>query len=284
MEFKQFLNKIKKRFYELWQVKIFKYALVIHLFYFILALFLTLIFFRNRNDFRVYYTVGKVFINDIDGLYDRANYSTWPFRYFPLSAILFVPFYLLGFDLGFVVFNIVNLLLNILICILLYKIILLIRGEDHEKDDRRIILFISLFLMSLPNLFNYILGQINLYVTLLILSSLLIFLKYEQIKWQFIASLILGISIIVKTITIFMIPFLIVINYDFKKENLNINYLNTLIRILGVLLPLSLNFFMFFIFPTLLKGFISINFTGEDTVYINHSFSATKIIENFLFF
>ncbi len=283
MYFRQFLIKIKKRFQELWQYKIFKYALIVHLFYLALALILTLTFFRNRNDFRVYYTVGKVFINDINGLYDRTNYSTWPFRYFPLSAVLFIPFYLLGFDLGFVFFNLVNLILNILICIILYKIIILIRGEDHEKDDKRVILYISLFLMSIPNLFNYILGQINLYVTLLILLSLLIYFKYDQIKWQFIASLILGISIIVKPITIFMIPFLIAINYDFKKENLNINFLNTLIRILGVLLPLSLNLFMFLIYPSLLKGFIAINFTGEDTVYINHSFSVTKIIENLLF-
>lgn len=283
MHLKQFLIKVKKRFYELWQFKIFKYAIAIHIFYFILALILTLTFFRNRNDFRVYYTVGEVFIKDINNLYDRANYSTWPFRYFPLSAVLFVPFYLLGFDLGFIVFNLVNILLNILICIILYKIIILIRGEDHEKNDKRVILYISLFLLSLPNVFNYILGQINLYVTLLILISLLIFLKYDQIKWQFIASLILGISIIVKPITIIMIPFLIAINYDFKKEILNVKLFNTLMRILGVLLPLSLNLIIFLIHPSLLKGFIAINFTGEDTVYINHSFSATKIIENLLF-
>ncbi|MFX0042095.1 MAG: glycosyltransferase 87 family protein [Candidatus Hodarchaeota archaeon] len=282
MILKDYLSRIIRKSRELWQYKIFRYAFIVHGFYFILSILLTLICFRDKNDFLVYYNVGKVFINDINNLYNPANYN-WPFRYLPLSAILFVPFYLLGFDVGFILFNFINLILNILICIILYKLIFLIRDESHEKDDKRVILYISLYLMSLPNLFNYVLGQINLYVTLLMLLSLLIYFKYEQIKWQFIASLILGISIIVKPITVFMIPFLIAFNYDFKKERLNISLLNTVIRVFGVLLPLSLNFFIFLINPSLLKGFIAINFTGEDTVYINHSFSATKIIENLLF-
>ncbi|MFX1315702.1 MAG: glycosyltransferase 87 family protein [Promethearchaeota archaeon] len=283
MILKNCLFRMKRRLRELWQYKVFRYAFIVHGFYFIFATILTLFFFRDQNDFLVYYKVGKVFIHDVNDLYNQANYN-WPFRYFPLSAILFVPFYLLGFELGFITFNIINLFLNILICIILYKIIILIRGVDHEKDDKRVILYICLFLISIPNLFNYILGQINLYITLLILLSLLIYFKYDQTKWQFIASVFLGISIIVKPITIFMIPFLIMLKYDFKKERLKFNLFNSFIRLIGVILPLSLNFIMFLIFPSLLKDFIAINFTGEDTIYINHSFSATKIIENLLFF
>ncbi|MFX1409854.1 MAG: glycosyltransferase family 87 protein [Promethearchaeota archaeon] len=282
MNLKECLFRMKGRLRELWQHKVFRYALLVHGFYFIFGTILTLSFFRDQNDFLVYYNVGKVFIHDLNDLYNPANYN-WPFRYFPLSAILFVPFYILGFELGFITFNTINLILNVLICIILYKIVILIRGDDHEKDDKRVILYISLFLMSIPNFFNYILGQINLYVTLLILLSLLIYFKYDQTKWQFIASLILGISIIVKPITIFMIPFLIMINYDFKKESLKFNFSNSLIRLVGVIFPLSLNFIIFLIFPSLLEDFIAINFTGVDTIYINHSFSATKIIENLLF-
>ncbi|GAG70298.1 unnamed protein product [marine sediment metagenome] len=142
---------------------------------------MTLFVFRSDSDFYVYYRVGEIFINDPANLYNPANYDgIWPFRYFPLSALLFVPFYLMDFELGFIVFNLINLILNILISIILYKLILLIRREDHEKEENRVILYICLYLIGLPQVFNYILGQINLYVTLLILLSLFVFLKYKD--------------------------------------------------------------------------------------------------------
>lgn len=283
MNLNTYLVKIKSRFGALWEHKIFRFAIIIHGFYFILSMVLTLIFFREQNDFLVYYKVGEVFIHDINDLYNRANYL-WPFRYFPISAIFFVPFYLVGFDLGFILFNFINLLLNILICILLYKIILYIRREDHEREDKRIILYISLFLMSLPNLFNYILGQINLYITLLILLSLFLFLTRESLKWDFLSSFILGISVLIKPITIFMIPFLLILKFEDKQRKFKFDILRSLIRIIGVILPLSLNLFLFLLYPKLWEGFLATNFTGEEPIILNHSFSLTKIIINFYIF
>ncbi len=273
---------LKNRIKELLERKIFFYAVLLHIIYIIVTLTTTLIFLKDKNDFLVYYKVAETFISDINNLYN-VDYR-WPFRYFPLSAILFIPFYLLGFELGFIVFNLFNLILTILICIILYKLIFLFRHEDHEKDDKRVITYISIFLMSLPNIFNYILGQINLYVTFLMLLSLLIYVKYDKNRWQFIASLILGISIIIKPITLFLIPFLIVFNYDFDKKIFTFKFKKTIIRIVGAFLPLFLNILLFVIYPRLLEGFITNNFSGVDTVDINHSFSLTKILENFLFF
>ncbi|MFX1420619.1 MAG: glycosyltransferase family 87 protein [Promethearchaeota archaeon] len=202
----------------------------------------------------------------------------------PISAILFVPFYLLGFDLGFIIFNLINLLLNVIICDILYKIIIHIRKEDHENDDKRIIIYICLFLMGLPNLFNYILGQINLYVTLLILLSLFLFLTREGLKWDLIASIILGFSVIIKPITIFMIPFLLILNFDYKQKKLNFDLQRSLIRIIGVILPILSNIFLFLLHPALWEGFLNTNFTGDEPVILNHSFSLTKIILNFFTF
>ncbi|MFX0007139.1 MAG: glycosyltransferase 87 family protein [Candidatus Hermodarchaeota archaeon] len=243
---------------------------------------LTLIFLRDQNDFLVYYKVGEVFITDINNLY-TADYL-WPFRYFPISAIFFVPFYLLGFDVGYIVFNLLNLLLNIIICVLLYRIIIIIRGVDHEKDDKRIVTYICLFLMGLPNLFNYILGQINLYVTLLILLSLYLFLTRKDLKWDLIASIILGISIIIKPITIFMIPFLLVLKISLKPVKFQFNARKSILRIIGVILPLALNVLFFLFYPTLWQGFLAMNFTGGEPIQENHSFSLTKNILNFLSF
>ncbi len=286
MNLKEDLFRIKRRLRELWQHKIFRYAIIVHGFYFILSIILTLIFLRDKNDFLVYYKVGKVFINDINDLYNPANYK-WPFRYLPLSAILFVPFYLLGFDLGFIFFNIINLFLNILICIILYKLILLIRDENHEKDEKdekRVILYISLYLMSLPNLFNYILGQINLYIALMILISLFIFLKHNKIKWDLIASIILGISIIVKPIMVFMIPFLIVLSLDLKRKKIVFNFSTTIVRLIGVIIPILLNSIIFLLYPKLWGAFLTINLTGSEAKLLNHSFSITKLINNFCVF
>ncbi|MFW9823731.1 MAG: glycosyltransferase family 87 protein [Candidatus Thorarchaeota archaeon] len=279
---KRILPQIKERIKILWGYKIFKYTLLIHGGYFIASIFLTLFLFREMNDFLVYYEVGGVVLRDINDLYIETY--NWPFRYFPLSALYFVLFYLMGFDLGFIIFNFINLILNIVICILLYKIINFVKGGDHESDDKRIILYVCLYMISLPQIFNYILGQVNLYVTLLILLSLYVFLKYSDIKWQLIASFTLGLSIVIKPITIFMIPFLFVVQFDLKKRLFKFNFIQSITRLVGVIIPLFLNLIIFIIFPRLIQGFLATNFTSSEPSQVNHSFSITKLIINFFYY
>ncbi len=96
---KQTLVKIKNRLIVLWGYNIFKYTVLIHSGYFIFSIILTLVFFRQQNDFLVYYEVGEVVLRNINDLYTEPY--NWPFRYLPLSALYFVPFYLMGFDFGF---------------------------------------------------------------------------------------------------------------------------------------------------------------------------------------
>jgi len=272
------IEKFKTHLIKHWFVLV---CVLLHIIYFIVSVFMTLLVLRTQSDFYVYYRVGEIFVNNPNNLYNPAYYvNIWPFRYFPLSALMFVPYYFMGFNLGFIVFNLINLLLNILISILLYKIIILVRGTDHESHDKRVILYICLFLIGLPQIFNYVLGQINLYVTLFILLSLFIFIKYSDIKWQLIASIILGISIIIKPTTIFMIPFIILLGYDYEKKKFKLEFTKSFVRLLGVILPLLLNLILFFIYPNLLNGFLTANFTGSDTELPNHSFSITKIISN----
>ena len=275
------LKTIFSYFKSAWKLKIFRYAIFLQLFYFILSVVLTLVFFRSLNDFNVYYEVGEVVVTNINELY-QIEYQ-WPFRYFPLSAFFFVPFYYLGFDLGFIVFNILNLMLNGCISILLFKIITLIKGVDHEKSNERVILYLSLYLMGTPQLFNLILGQINLYVIFFILLSLYLFLSHDNLKWRFIASVILGISAIFKPVTLFLFPFLIILRYNRESKKIEFKFLESLIRVVGALIPLALNLILFILFPPLLEGFIEINLTGEETVLINHSMSITKLISNLLY-
>ncbi|MFX0042093.1 MAG: glycosyltransferase family 87 protein [Candidatus Hodarchaeota archaeon] len=240
-------------------------------------------FFQEKNDFLIFYRVGEIFLNDTENLYNQSNYL-WDFRYFPLSALFFIPFGFLDFEVSYIIFNLFNLFLNFLICVVLYKIIIIIKKEDHEKDDKRVILYISIYLMSLPHVLNYIYGQINLYITLFILISLYIFIKFKNMKWQFIGSVILGVSIIIKPTAFFLIPFLIVINFDLNKKRIHFDFIKSGVRLLGVLLPVSLNFIVFFIYPKSWKGFLETNFTGSNPIALNFSYSISKLITNFCYF
>jgi len=276
-------SKIIHRIKELWEQKIFRYALILHSFYFVLSIILFFAFYQEKNDFIIFYKVGDIFLNDIENLYNQAYYL-WDFRYFPLSAVFFIPFSILNFQVAYVFFNICNLILNFLICIILFKIIMLIRNEDHEKDDKSVILYISIYLMGLPHVLNYIYGQINLYITFFILLSLYIFLKYDEFKWQLIGSIFLGISIIIKPTAFFLIPFLIIFNFDFEKKKLRFDFFKSAIRIIGVIIPVSLNFILFFLYPAVWEGFLDTNFTGSNPIALNFSYSITKLITNFCYF
>jgi len=281
MDLKLRTEQAKTRFIELLNYRIFQCAIIIHLVYFIGSF----IFFSlgAKVDFQVYYKVGEVFVINPSDLYNPDNYI-FPFRYFPLCAIFFIPYSLLIYEVAFVVFNTFNLFLNIFTSVILYKIILLIRRDDHEKDESRIITYISLFLVGLPQASNYILGQINGYVMILILISLYIFLKHEEMKWQLIASILLGISVIIKPITLFLIPFLICINYNLDIKKISFDIKKSFVRIIGVAVPISLNLIPFFLIPSLLTNFFNTNFSGENPVIINFSFSITKLITNFFNF
>lgn len=273
--------RIIKRFKELWtNYVILRYAIILHLGYFMISMILVLTVLREQNDFLIYFTAGKVFYTDIDDLYNQ-DYYLWDYRYLPLSAAFFVPFYLLGFNLGFIVFHCLNLLLNVFICVLIYKISYLVRGEDHEKDDYRVILYISLYLMGVPHMFNYILGQINLYTTFFVLMSLYIFLKHKEKKWQFLGGLMIGISIVMKPTAVLLIPFLLIINLNFKShQKVYIKISRSFVRLTGVIFPISMNLILFMFYPKLYFGFLATNFTGSNPLTINFSFSLTKIILN----
>ncbi|MFX1278837.1 MAG: glycosyltransferase family 87 protein [Promethearchaeota archaeon] len=275
--------RIKNLIKRFWEHKIFRFAILLQLFYFFLSIILFLLVYREKNDFVIFYNVGDIFLNDVENLYNQAYYL-WDFRYFPLSALFFLPFSILPFELAFVCFNIFNFLLNILISVILYKIIKLVRFKNHEKDDKRVILYISIYLMGLPHILNYIYGQINLFITLFILISLYIFLEYESLKWQLIGSIILGISIIVKPTSFFLIPFLIILTIDWRNKKIKINFITSMVRLIGVIIPVSLNAIIFLIYPSLLKGFLDTNFTGTNPVAMNFSFSITKLITNFCYF
>ncbi len=72
MNYKVLFNSIKKRLTELWKLKSFRYAILLHFFYFLLSIIVTLFFLRTQSDFYVYYSVGEIFVNNPNNLYNPA--------------------------------------------------------------------------------------------------------------------------------------------------------------------------------------------------------------------
>ncbi|TXT63582.1 MAG: conserved membrane protein of unknown function [Promethearchaeota archaeon] len=272
-----------EEFRNLYQNKWFKLAFYVNCGYLIVAVCLTLFLLRDFNDFLVYFQVGGQFLEDISNLYNPLNYK-WAFRYFPLFGLVFVPFFVVGFDLGFIIAQTLGFFFNIIICIYLLRIFKLIRPDRIEEYYEDFIIFISIFLLSVPQFYNYILGQINLYISLLIIISLFLFLKYEDLKHNFLASILLGFTTILKPITLFIIPFIIMIKISLETKKIEFNGKTTLIRLLGVFIPLMVNALFFIFIPGLLEGFIEINLGGANPIDLNHSFSITKLITNFFNF
>ena len=270
---------LKKRIKELWSYRIVKIAIFVHLFYAIFSIIFMIFLLRDLSDYYVYYKSAGIFIEDIQDLYNQSNYPD-AYRYFPLSTVFYIPFYLMGFELGFIFYVILNIFLSLLISVLLYKIIMKVRGEGHEEGEERVIVYLCLFFIGLPHLSNYFLGQNNLLVIFLILLSLYLILKHANIKMEFIASLLIGISIIVKPITITIIPFLLFIEFDRDRKRFSFDFKKSIIRIIGSLIPLSLNIFYFLVYPTLWNDFLQVNFTGTNPVELNFSYSLTKLIIN----
>ncbi len=283
MNIKKHLLNFKTKFLEFWNHKIFRIAVLVHIFYIIFSIILFFTVFYTQNDFRVYYETGRRFLFDINNLYSQENYYIH-FRYFPMSALFYIPFSLFEFNMGYILFTLINILLNLGITIVLYKLIILVIGERTVKEDK-VVRYLSVYLVAIPHIDNFILGQINLYVVFLILLSIYLFMNKGGLKWDFIASIIMGMGICIKPITFLIIPFLIVINYHLRERRWTFKLKDSLIRLTGVALVLLPNILFFFLFPKLWQGFLRNNFGGNRTIEINFSFSLTKLIINmFMFF
>ena len=278
------IKLIKEMFFSFmnfWKEKIFKISIFVQISYLLLAIILFLLFFTEKNDFIIFYQSARIFLTDINNLYDQTKYL-WDFRYFPLSTMFFLPFIFLDFNTAFIFFSVLSFFINILIILIIERILIVLNPNIPNKYKKRTIRYISFYLMGVPNVLNYIYGQINLIITFFMLLSLLILISREKYLFQFLGSIILGISIIIKPTSIFLIPFLISVKIARAKPNFKFELIKTVIRFIGVIFPLSLNIILFLIYPKLWEGFLATNITGTNPVALNFSFSLTKIIINLL--
>jgi hypothetical protein len=252
----------------------------------------------DKNDYLSFHYAGLNVLEDLPNLYN-SSISPFPFRYLPLSAYFFVPFSILGVEIGFFIFQILNFCLNIFIIYLLYKIIQICKNfqknsnfnyklntfrDIFDKTENESVLHqIAVFLIILPQFMNYFLGQINIPVTLFVLSSLYCFLKNKN-KYDLLGGFLIGFGIQLKPTLIFILPFLIYLRYSKENKKITFKIKKTLMRLMGsiILVMISGSYFLFF--PQMLKDFVDVNLFGTYTytivgsLEVNPSFSLTRVI------
>ena len=280
----------------------FLLACIVNAFY----LILTFIFFYfldsplmniDENDYLSFYYAGLNVIEDLPNLYNTML-SPFPFRYLPLSAYFFTPFSILGLSLGYFFFQIFNFFLNILIIYLIYKIIQIYKFSYSNPDfnyklnnfrdifdkaeNESVLHQFAVFLIMLPQFMNFFLGQINILVSVFILSSLFYFLKGD-VRNDLIGGFLFGLGIIIRPTLIFIVPFLIVLHYNRESKKINFNFKKSILRCLGPTIILLLSGLYFLVYPQMLTDFIKVNLTGEYTyaidggIEINPSFSLLEL-------
>lgn len=252
----------------------------------------------TNSDYLTFYNAGLIIKDDPSNLYNSLLYL-FPFRYLPISAYFFTPFSLLGLKLGFFFYQIFNFMLNLVIVYLIFKIIqVIIDGERKmnisyklnrfkdlfdEPENESILHHSAIFLLMLPQFFNYFLGQINILVAFFILSSLFYFLK-DTPNYDLLGGFFLGLGISFKPSLILLLPFLFLLNFNRETKKLIFQFKRTILRLFGAILPIILSGLYFIIYPDMIKEFIEVNLTGDYTykfggnLEINPSFSLTRII------
>ncbi|MFX1314117.1 MAG: glycosyltransferase family 87 protein [Promethearchaeota archaeon] len=252
----------------------------------------------SNTDYLTFYNAGLIVINDLPNLYNSSLYL-FPFRYFPISAYFFTPFSLLGLKLGFFVFQIFNFALNLITIYLIYRIIQIYMNTNkklnigykldnfkdifYKPDNETILHHIGIFLVMLPQFMNYFLGQINVIVSFLVLTSLFFFLK-DSLKFDFLGGISLGLGILFKPSLAILLPFIIFLNYDRGTKKFEFQFKRTILRLFGSIILIFLSGLFFIIHPEMIGDFIEVNLTGGYTyniggdLEINPSFSLTRII------
>jgi len=234
------------------------------------------------NDFRIFYQSAQAIIANPEQLYSLPAYNM-PFRYFPFFSLVFVPYTILPFELGFVIHTILLGLVQTVSFYLIYIISIRfynIKFNNKEKND---LLFVCLMApLQVPLI---LMGQISHIFILLML--IVIFLienirkeKYK-IKYQyFLIGVILGLCISLKPFSILIIPLLTKLVIYFEDKKIKIRF-KILIRLLsGLILSHLINIAYFFVYPGLFSEFLNINSTAQ---LLNYPSSSITRLISFIF-
>jgi len=256
--------------------------------------------FNQTVDFNVFYQAGILILESPNNLYNNAEYYL-PFRYLPFAAYLFSVLSLLGLPIGlvFVIFTLASFVSNILTAAILYKLIIEIYKLPKEYNDL-LHLFIGGFFLYVPHADNYVNGQINSFLGLVLIGALYCFekaggvqtdeqlvadcVKLDLWKYNLIGGILLGLATVIKPSAFIILPFVFIIR-GFKQDGkikYKFNFKQTMLRLLGTIIFLIPSIYIFVKYPLVFDSFIDTNFSGSSQLIDAHSFSLTRIIINLL--
>jgi hypothetical protein len=252
----------------------------------------------DNNDYKTFHDAGLIILEDLPDLYEPSLYL-FPFRYFPLSAYFFIPFSLLGLEVGYFTFQIFNFLLNFINIYLIFKIVQIYKRLNpnlnipytlnspkqifNRSENESILHQNAVYLIMAAQFMNYFLGQINILVTFFTLASVYYFLKGGN-KNDLFGGFLLGFGILFKPTLILILPFIIPLTYNRYSKKLLFGLKQTILRFNGTIVLLLISGIFFLIYPKMLSDFIEVNFAGKYTsnlggeVGINPSFSLTRVV------
>src|SRR5271157_349757 len=212
------------------------------------------------NDFAEYYYSAKVvFQVGMTRIYDVTYmftmYKADSFR--SLLAVLgyFYFFTILPLVPSYVLYSLLALCIDLCTMFITLRTIKVLEGLTGEKTMvvERSRKYVMLFFVVIFFIEIYMQGQVIVYVALFSILGLYFFLKRNEI----VGSLFLGISIVFKPVSIFVVLFLL-LDRDLKK---------VLKRLIFVIIPLLPDLLIFTLNPLVRNNFISFNVAGFRSMY-----------------
>lgn len=191
------------------------------------------------NDYTIYYTVSRNLFTNPSLIYDYnalSDLNVLPYRYFIFELVILHPLTFMPLVPSYITFCIIGVICNILTTYQIYRAF-----ETKEK-------WLVLCLLFPFHVSSFASGQITSIVALCIAMSIYNFKEKNEAR----ACLWLGLSMMFKPVTMFAILFVVIKSLkDFKK---------LVKQLFFVILPLLPDAFVFFFSPSLLSGFLEVNF------------------------
>lgn len=251
------------------------YVLLTILCFFIVPFFIPLENTIIANDYRIFYQSAQTLMTNPANLYSLPDYNM-PFRYLPLFSLLFIPYTMIPYELGFVLHTI---LIGIIQTISFYLIYIIstrfYKIQFNTKVKNELLFLVLMAPLQVPMM---MMGQVSHIFILLILIVILLIenarSKRYNIKYEyFLIGGIIGLSISFKPFSILIIPLLLKLFISVKGKKIKIKFGVFSELIIGLSVSQIFNFIYFLIYPGLISEFLNINSTAQIKDYPSSSFT-----------
>ncbi len=261
--------------------RLLKIGLAFNLIYYlaIVLVFLTLLLTGSLSatvytvDFTVFYEAGQAVLISPGDLYSVSP-NGLPYRYFPLFSYFFAVLQPLPVEFLYFVNISVMMVMNWGILWTAYRVCLAYGLTPQTKNFEKTLLFIFI---APQHIVNLILGQVSQLIVLLVLSTVFILQRAEtsSLKQYLFAGLLLGIASNLKPFILILCAFAIPIT-RISRASFSVPLRPLLGVFGGFSITMIPNILFFWMYPSSLDGFISVNFF-ENLDY-HHSTSITRLL------